>query len=68
MGRRRCVDEDVDDDHDDVDLGDDMSAMLEHQACRQCVSLEGVPRSDDSVDVVLPVRSRRLIHTGLACG
>jgi hypothetical protein len=57
---RQCgVDDDVDEDHGDVDLGDDVSAMSEQQAYRWCVSLGGVPRDDDDVDIVLPVRSRR---------
>jgi hypothetical protein len=33
--------------------------MSEQQACRRCLSLGSIPRGDDDVVVVLPVRSLR---------
>jgi hypothetical protein len=43
--RWRGVDDDVDEYHGDVDLGDDVSAMSEQQACRRCLSLGALEAS-----------------------
>ena len=43
---RRCVDEDVGEDHVDEDLGDEVSAMASQRRVDD-VSLEGVPRGDN---------------------
>jgi hypothetical protein len=49
---RRCIYEHVDDNHDYVDLGDDVSTMAEQKVCRWCVSLGGVARRDNYIDDV----------------
>lgn len=44
--QRRCVEEDVGEDHVDEDLGDEVSAMASQRRVDDNVSLEGVPRGD----------------------
>ena len=69
--QRRCVDEDVGEDHVDEDLGDEVSAMASQQRVDDNVSLEGVPRGDQ---VSTPCRAGEVdqdcisFHTRLACG
>ena len=52
--QRRCVDEDVAEDHVDEDLGDEVSAMVSQQRVDDNMSLEGVPRGDQ---VSMPCRA-----------
>lgn len=70
MWLRRSVDEDVGENHADVNLVDDVPAMSE-QACRQWCALESLPHGHDDVDVVLQdvdEESCISFHTGQACG
>ena len=68
--RRRCVVEDVGEDHVDEDLGDEVSAMASQRRVDD-VSLEGVPCGNQ---VSMPCRAIEgdedciSLHTGLACG
>ena len=44
--RRRCVDDDGDEDHVDEDLGDEVSVVQRHRHVDNDASLGGVPRGD----------------------
>ena len=61
--QRRCVDEDVDEDHVDEDLGDEVSAMASQWRVDDNVSLEGVPRGDQ---VSMPCRAKVCLACSLA--
>ena len=52
--QRRCVDEDVGEDHIDEDLGDEVSAMTSQRRVDNNVSLEDVPHGDQ---VSMPCRN-----------
>jgi hypothetical protein len=64
--RRQCVDDDVDDDHGDVDLGDDVSAIKQsNMPVDDVVSLEAYVAAA-MVSMPCCRRSRRvMVHTGL---
>lgn len=55
--QRRCVDEDVDEDQVDEDLGDEASTMASQQRVDDNVSLGGVPCGDQ---VSMPCRSEEV--------
>jgi hypothetical protein len=66
--RRRCVDDDVGEDHLDEDLGDEVSAL--QRRVNDDASLGGVPRGDG---VSMSCRAEEVdeelhaLHTGQAC-